>query len=302
MGSGAAVLGERDEVEGRHDAALGMPPAHQRLHARRSPRRPRRRRAGTRGRTDRSRARDPAPRRASGGRASSAFMLGWKNCQRSPPSSEARRMAASALLQQLHGGHAVAGVDGHAHAQGQQELVLADRQRLGYGGEDAAARLPSASDGPAAPGSRAAKAPPPRYATVSSARPTSLQAPAELLEQQVRVLGPEDWSRRRRSGRRGRRRPRRPGACAGRASAPGRALLQERRVGEAGHRVVEPPAGRHRVAAASRASRSCRPLVGLLDYCAHVRLGTGSLRLLAARGSCDGGLKPPADSGTLPRS
>ena len=25
-------------------------------------------------------------------------MLGWKNCQRSPPSSEARRMAASALL------------------------------------------------------------------------------------------------------------------------------------------------------------------------------------------------------------
>ena len=93
----AAVLGDGDEVQRRHHPALGVPPAHQRLHGDDLLGAGARRRAGTRGRTDRRRVRARSAASSARRPASSAFMLGWKNCQRSPPSSDARRMAVSAL-------------------------------------------------------------------------------------------------------------------------------------------------------------------------------------------------------------
>ena len=119
----AALLGERDEVEGGTTPRSGcasarsastatissVPRGHHRLVleeellARRAP--------------------GAAPRRAPGGRRARRSCRGGRTASGRRPRRTRGACAASALLQQLRGGHAVAGVDGDAQAESQEELV-----------------------------------------------------------------------------------------------------------------------------------------------------------------------------------
>ena len=108
--------------------------------------------------------------------------------------------------------------------------------------------------------------------------PGVLEAPAELLEKPVRVLGSEagvqgveavDVEDGDREGQ---------AAALGVLDRLAGALLEERRVGEAGHRVVEPSADRRRVAALGLLVHAFLARPGVSDYSAQVRPGGGSLR------------------------
>ena len=270
--SDPAVLGERDEVEGRHDTALGMPPAHQRLHGDDLLGARRRRRAGTRGRTDRS--------------ARARSQLGVQG-------EPVGQLGVHARVEELPAVAALVG--GPAHGGVGVAAAAPRRSRRRWG------RWPRPCSGSRKRSCRADRraalptaARMPLTAAVGLGRPgRPRQQGGERAAAEVRdrVLGPpgaraaagrapraarrhpraRERSRRCRSGRRGRRRPRRPGACAAACLSAwpvrsSRSVASARPVtGSWSHR----PAGIGRCCL--RASRSCRPLVGLLDYSAHVR-------------------------------
>ena len=178
--------------------------------------------------------------------------------------------------------------------------MSADRQRLPDGGEDAAHGRSSLGR-PGRTGEQGRK-----RATVEVGdrvlRPSNaLEARAELLQQQPRVSGLE-------GGGDGVEAVHvEDGDREGQASALGvlqrlaRALFEERGVGQAGRRIVEPPVGRQRVAL----------VLGLLvhAYLAYGCLATvptfaraQAVFALGAGGSCGCRLKHLGDSGTLRRS
>ena len=112
--------------------------------------------------------------------------------------------------------HAVARVDRHTHAEREEQLVTADGDGLGHGGQDAVdggGRLGRARRARQQCGERASAKVRERVLGAAGV----LEPATELLEELVGVFVSRATSRRCRSGRSAWPRPRRPGACGRRA-------------------------------------------------------------------------------------